>query len=290
MISGDLGLNITVKCHILTPQGLVMFSEYLEKLRMSGRRHFSFQEIIRDLDISTNSAKSGLYRLKKENKIITPIKGLYVIVPPEHQSYGSLPAEELIPIMMKYINAEYYVALLSAATFYGAAHQKVFKFQVITNTRITHPLEFGQIKIEVISKKNLSDLPTQNFTVNTGYLKVASPELVAIDLLEYVQRCGGLNHVVTVLSELIESIEIKKLIELADKINAKYQLQRIGYILENIEIMDDDKKNEIINGLAQYLEGKMERYVPLASNISGAGSPRCKKWKIIENIKIESDL
>jgi predicted transcriptional regulator of viral defense system len=267
-----------------------MFVEYLEKLRMSGKRSFTFQEIIQDLDISDNGAKSGLYRLKKKNKIISPIKGLYVIVPAEHQPHGCIPAEELIPIMMNHIGAEYYVALLSAAAFYGAAHQKVFKFQIISNRRITHSLEFGQIKIEVIRKKEIANLPMQDFAVNTGYLKVATPEVTAIDLLEYVSRCGGLNHVVTVLSELIESIDVKQLVELADKIDAKYQLQRIGYILENIEVMDEDKKDEIVDGLTQYLKGKMQRYIPLASNISGTGYPRCKKWRIIENSQIESDL
>ena len=62
-----------------------MFFDYLEKLRMSGRVHFTYQEIIDELSISENAAKTGLYRLKKAGNIITPIKGLYVIVPPEHK-------------------------------------------------------------------------------------------------------------------------------------------------------------------------------------------------------------
>lgn len=267
-----------------------MFSGYLDNLRSSGKRYFSFQEVRHDLALSESAAQSGLYRLKKQHKLVSPIKGLYVIVPPEHQPYGCIPAEELIPIMMNYLKADYYVALLSAAAFYGATHQKVFKFQVITNSRIVHPLEFGQIKIEIITKKNLSQLPMQNFVVDTGYINVASPELVAIDLLEYVHRCGGLNHVVTVLSELVENIDVKKLIELSKKIKADYQLQRIGYILENIDIINDSKRDEITNQIANYLKGKIKRYVPLAANISGTGYPRCKKWKVIKNIEIESDV
>jgi predicted transcriptional regulator of viral defense system len=267
-----------------------MFREYLEKLRRSGRRHFSLQEIMNDLEISNTAARSGLYRLNRGNKVISPVKGLYVIVPPEHQPHGCIPAEELVPIMMNCLNANYYVGLLSAAAFYGAAHQKIFKFQIITNSRIVHPLEFGQIKIEVLAKKNISNLPIKNFTVNTGYLKVATPELVAIDLLAYMPRCGGLNHVVTVLSELVESIDVEKLIKLSEKINTVYQLQRIGYILENVEVIDDSKRDEVISKIDEYLSDKIKRYVPLASNISGTGYSRCKKWKIIENIEIESDL
>jgi predicted transcriptional regulator of viral defense system len=152
---------------------------------MYGKRHFTFQEIIQDLHISENAAKAGLFRLKKAKKIITPIKGLYVMVPPEHQPYGSIPAEELVPLIMQYLCANYYVALLTAGLFHGATHQKPARFQVISDKRIKHPLAFGDVEIDFIYKKSVSELPTQDFTVSTGYLKVATPELIAIDLFKY---------------------------------------------------------------------------------------------------------
>jgi AbiEi antitoxin C-terminal domain len=71
---------------------------------------------------------------------------------------------------MKYLEAEYYVSLLSGAEFHGAAHQKPARFQIVTNKRIKHPLEFGQVKIEIVYKKDLTNLPIQDFTVSTGYL------------------------------------------------------------------------------------------------------------------------
>ncbi len=267
-----------------------MFSEYLDQLRSLGRRYFSFKDIIKDLKVSENSAKSGIYRLKNEGKIISPAKGLYVIVPPEHQIQGSIPAEELVPILMKYIEADYYISLLSGASFYGAAHQKPARFQIISNKRIKHPLEFGQVKLEIIYKKSLANLPLQDFTVNTGYLKVASPQLVVLDLLSYPAKSGGLNHIATVLSELIEAIDADKLIELAEIIGEKAWLQRLGFILEKIEFMDEEKANQLIERLQKYLTGKMVAFVPLASELSNTGCSRNKKWMIIENTNIESDL
>ena len=78
--------------------------------------------------------------------------------------------------------------------------------------------------------------------------------------------------------------------ELAEKINARYQLQRIGYILEKIDVMDEAKKTEIIETLEVFLKGKMKYYIPIASEIEKMGNPRSKRWKIIENTEIESDL
>ena len=267
-----------------------MFIEYLEKLRSGGKRCFTSQEIVQTLNLSYGAARAGLSRLKRDGKLISPVNGLYVIVPPEHKSYGSIPAEELIPIMMKYLDAEYYVALLSAAGFYGASHQKPMVFQVVTNRRIKHSLTFGQVHIKLIHKKSLTDLPIKDFVVSTGYLKVATPELIAIDLLKFPKHAGGMNNIATVLSELIESINVNTLIELAEKMGEPYQLQRLGYIIEKVDVMDDDIKRNITEVLAEYVSSNVKSYAPLASSISRIGYPRCRKWKIIENTDFESDL
>ncbi len=267
-----------------------MFIEYLEKLRSGGKRCFTSQEIMQTLDLSYGATRAGLSRLKRDGKLVSPVNGLYVIVPPEHKLYGSIPAEELIPIMMKYLDAEYYVALLSAAGFYGASHQKPMVFQVVTNRRIKHSLKFGQVHIKLIHKKSLTDLPIKDFVVSTGYLKVATPELIAIDLLKFPKHAGGMNNIATVLSELIESIDVHKLIKLAENMGERYQLQRLGYIIEKIDVMDDDIKKAIIDDLTEYVSSHMKTYTPLASNISRIGHPRCRKWKIIENTDFESDL
>jgi predicted transcriptional regulator of viral defense system len=191
---------------------------------------------------------------------------------------------------MKYNKAEYYVGLLSAAAFYGATHQKVGRFQVITNKRIKHPLKFGQIKIEIIYKKLLFNLPLQDFPVATGYLRVSTPELIAFDLLKYPERSGGLNHIATILSELTPAINGNKLIKLAEQIGEKTWLQRFGYILERIDHMDENKAIKLNAQIQEYLQGKKLVYIPLASEQDAIGYPYIKKWKIIENTKIESDL
>jgi predicted transcriptional regulator of viral defense system len=282
---------MSFRLRISTPKGHDMFLEYLDQLRMYGKRHFTFQEIIQDLHISENAAKAGLLRLKKANKIITPIKGLYVMVPPEHQPYGSIPAEELVPIIMKHLNVDYYVGLLSAGLFYGATHQKPARFQVITNKRVKHPLKFGDVVIQLVYKNSLEGLPTKDFVVSTGYLKVATPELLAIDLFKYPARAAGISHIATVLSELAPSIDENKLIELAERLGEVAQIQRLGFVLEKIDVMEDEeKKQKIIDRLLEYLKNSDRPFVSLVPYISRTGHPRCKKWKIIENTDFESDL
>ena len=268
-----------------------MFSEYIQQLRASGRRHFTSEEIRAELQLSDSSARSGLYRLKRDKKVISPVNGLYVIVPPEYQSYGSIPAEELVPIIMLHLKADYYVGLLSAGLFYGATHQKPARFQVITNKRIKHSLEFGDVVIELVYKDSLKGLPTQDFVVSTGYLKVSTPELIAIDLFKYSKRAGGISHIATVLSELAPSIDEDKLIALAEELGEICQIQRLGFMLDRIDVLEDEeKKDQIIAKLAEYIETDNRPYVSLVPYISRTGHPKCEKWKIIENTDFESDL
>lgn len=266
------------------------FSNYLKGIRSKGKRSFTLDQAMRDLNLKRENILTSVYRAKKRDEIISPASGLYVIVPPEHQVYGCIPADELIPILMDYIQTDYYVALLSAAAYYGASHQKSASFQIISNKRFIKPLNFGQIHIECIYKKLIVGLPTRSVTVNTGYLKVSTPEVTAMDLLRYTAKSGGLNHIATVLTELIESIDPDKLLALAQSSDEKAWIQRLGYILEKIEPMNDIVTKATIDKLSSYLTTQRRRYIPLANEQGFEGFKRNKRWNIIENTTIESDL
>jgi len=263
---------------------------YIKDIRKDGRRCFTIEEIVEQFQVSRSHARVSLHRLLKTGDVISPARGLYVIIPPENQPQGSIPAQELVPLIMQYLDANYYVALLTAGLFQGATHQKPARFQVISDKRIKHPSVFGDVEINFIYKKSVSGLPTQDFTVSTGYLKVATPELIALDLLNYPNHAGGLNHIATVFSELIENLDPVKLVNLAKSTHAEHQLQRIGYILDHIGVMDENQAQVIIDSLAVYVRENKPNYLPLASEIPKTGYSRCKKWRIIENSEIESDL
>ena len=266
------------------------FRNYIKNVRLKGKKYFTLTQAISDLNITKAAALAAIHRLKNQGDLISPAQGLYVIIPPENQSQGCIPPDVLTPILMTYIKADYYVSLLSAAQYYGASHQKPACFQIISNKRLKHSLDFGYIKIELIYKKSLASLPTKNITVPSGYLKVATPELVAFDLLSYPLRSGGLNHIATVLSELAESLNVEALLSLADISGEKAWLQRLGYILEVTDPIDSNTTQELCESIEAYLSTKVKTYVPLAPEMPRNECERIKKWMIIINTEIESDL
>ena len=142
----------------------------------------------------------------------------------------------------------------------------------------------------MIYKKSILQLPINKVPVNSGYLNIASPELTALDLVMYPSRSGGLNHIATVLSELVESINAKELIRVAAIIGEKASIQRLGYILDQIDFDDDTGAHEIIRELEIYLGDIRTFYTPLCPDIPKAYYPRIKKWKVIANAEVESDI
>ena len=189
---------------------------------------------------------------------------------------------------MKHWDLPYYVCLLSAAQYYGASHQKPQVFQVMIHKQIKS-LVCGKVKIDFIYKKSLDELLTQKISVKTGYLTISTPELTAWDLLRYSHHVGGLNHIATVLSELIERINPETLALLVTQSKEKAWGQRLGYILEHIDSMDEKKQKDIIECLYQSLV-KPTNPVPLAPELPVKGESRDLRWMIIENTTVESDL
>ena len=267
-----------------------MLSHYIDGRLAQGKKFFTFQEAMVQLGVSEGSLKSAVYRAKKKGALVSPLKGLYIIVAAEHRAFGCIPAEEAVVIIMDHLAVPYYAGLLTAAAYHGAAHQRPMKYQVVSSYQARNDYIMGKLQIEMIFKKDIEHCPVNKRPVATGYLNVASPELTAIDLIGYLDRVGGLNHAATVLAELVESMNGYELIDLAKRLGSVGQLRRIGYLLEAVEVLEEDKRDEIVCILYDYLSTQNLGYVPLATELPAKGCIKNNRWKIIENTVVESDL
>ncbi len=262
--------------------------DYIKDLQARGKGAFTSQEAVAALGISQKALNMRVHRLMKQGELVTPARHFYVPVPPEHRGMGCIPAADLVPLLMKYKQQPYYAGLLSAALYHGASHQRPQRFQVVVDRQM-RDLRIGKVFVEFVYKRTLVDLPVQDIVVKTGYLKISSPELTAMDLFLYPARVGGLNHIATVLSELMETLNPEKLTDLIRKVEGKAWVQRLGWILEKIETADEDRQKVIVSNLEAYLLAQNLSYVPLASELPTKGYPRNTKWLIIENTTVESD-
>lgn len=259
--------------------------DYINELRSNGRYAFSLPEVRNQFEQSDESIKKALQRLKKKKEIALIRNEFYVVITPEYRSKGVLPPSLFIADLMKFLEKDYYVGLLNAAAYYGAAHQQPQSFSVITKKPSLRNINNDNLKINFYTKKEWDKDDITKKKVDTGYINVSSPELTALDLVNYFDRSGGLNRVATVLDELCESMEANKLLDLVKRYVPITAVQRLGFLLE--VVLGMRKLSDPIKG---YL--KATNYFPtlLRPQKEKPEMITGNDWKVVQNLEIETDL
>lgn len=258
---------------------------FVNALRSNGRYSFSLQEVRTNFQQSDEAIKKALQRLKKKKEIAQIRNEFYVIVTPEYRSKGTLPPSLFVADMMKFLKKDYYVGLLNAATYYGAAHQQPQSYSIITKKPSLRNIDTNDLKINFYIKKNWSKEDVLQKKVDTGYINISSPELTALDLVNYFENAGGLNRVATVLEELSESIKEDNLIEAVKRYKPLTTVQRLGFLLENILGFTD-----LSEPIKDYLKTVNHFPVLLRPQKEKPEMITANHWKVVPNIEIETDL
>ena len=257
-------------------------ADLVTELASRGRYHLTTREAEAALGTSTLATRAALRRLKQKGALASPHRGFHVIVPPEYRRLGCLPAEQFVPQLMEHLGLAYYVALLSAAQVHGAAHQQPQRFQVIVQKNRA-PIACGDVRIEFIARQNADRIPVSNQNTPRGAMRVSTPEMTAFDLVGYLNHAGGLDHVATVLVELVESLEGRALARVAPLSPVPWA-QRLGYLIDQV---GGSKRTD---ALADYVRGAAREATALDPRRGTARSKRDPRWKLAVNADVVPDL
>lgn len=261
--------------------------KWIDKQTAYGRNAFSLERAKNELAQHSEIAiKRSLNRLSRKGKIVSVHKGYYVIVTPQYSSRGILPPALFIDGLMRYLERPYYIGLLNAAAFNGAAHQVPQEFFVFTTFPAMRPTVKKGIRINYITRKEIPKNLLEERKTETGTVKLSSPELTAADLLQHSKRIGGLNRVVEVLSELADAIRIEKLNKDFIQFVPAAVIQRFGYLLETAIGAEP-----IAEALYRSADLKREKFFPVPLSPTGMkrGFRVETRWKIIVNRSIYSE-
>lgn len=249
--------------------------EYIARLAASGRYNFASGDAQSALSVSAAAAKLALNRLAKQGEVASPVRGFYIIVPPEYRSLGSLPADQFIPGLMKSQRQVYYAGLLTAAQYHGAAHHRPQEFQVML-AKNRRPIRCGVVRVAFMARKRIAEVPVQEFNTPRGTIRVSTPEATAIDLVGYQHHVGDLDQVATVLSELAEKIDPQKLAQAAETAPVPW-VQRLGYLLEQVDA------GEKVAPIKAYVRQHAKQSAALLPTGPVKGAERNESWKLYVN-------
>lgn len=263
----------------------ITLSSWIESLLSRGKTAFSIDEAKQIPGISDIAVKRALAHQTARGNILSVRKGYYIIIPPQYKTRGVLPTTLFIDGLMKFLKRPYYVGLLNAAAFYGAAHQQPQEYFVVTNFPVLRPTVKKGIKINYISKNEVPELYLEKRKTETGFINISNPALTAIDLVQFDKRVGGLDRATTVLNELAESIKPEQITERLLQKAPIAAIQRLGFLLEVILKEDIGKHFYEVSQKA----GLNFFRIPLKTSATKKGFPSDERWKVIVNTEIEID-
>ena len=264
---------------MVSPRGLS------DHLLAHGRPVVTLAEVADLLGVSSKHAASALVRLKRDNQVFSPARGLYVAVPPQYRTWGAVPAMDFIDPMMRALGAAYYVGLLSAAELHGAAHQRPQVFQVMTD-RTVADRDFGRVATRFYRSARVAAMPVEWRNTGTGQARVSTPVVTAFDLAARPGDGGGLSNVATVVAELAQDGRLDPAVLLDVSVSfPSAVVRRLGWLLDFTESGVDT---------GQLAEAALARSSATVMDVLQPGAPRRgrhnPRWRMIENTEVEPDL
>jgi predicted transcriptional regulator of viral defense system len=268
--------------HMPRKTSSLRLSAYLDALQGRGRYTFDRAEALKELGSTPEALEAAVRRLAAKGRLAVPRRGFYVIVPAEYRSAGAPPADWFIADLMRFEGQPYYVGLLSAAALHGSAHQQPQEFQVVTDGPL-RPARAGRVLIRFFTKATVGSTPVVDMKTQTGSMRVSTPEATALDLVRYVKRAGHLDNVATILSELAEKLDPRRLLAVARQGVEIAHVQRLGHLLDAVGAASAAKP------MAAWISGQRPRRVLLRPGAQRPIRDEDPRWRVSVNEQVEID-
>ena len=269
MLSADMTLN-----------------DWIRQREITGFSTFSFEDVV--LSFQNRSKQvllNAIQREKKCGRIYSPYKSFYVIVPVHYVTRGSVPPAYYMDNLMRYLGKRYYMGLLTAAAFWGAAHQRSqIDYVFVEKPALKGFAGHSDVKVCGLSRFPFEHTVTRNG--ECGVVRYSNAELTACDLVQNARILGGHSVVATVLRELLESVDFHGAAEGVFCHCTTAVIQRLGYLVE--EVLGD-----VVQGGVIYDEWRKmsvaRRLIPLNAERRNEGASVSARWKIVVNEIVEED-
>ncbi len=253
---------------------------WLDSMYSHGQLLFTFEDAREARSSSTSSTLSSLARAQRDHLVFSPVRGLYVIVPPENRTDGAPPWPWYLDPMLRHLHVHYYVGLLTAAAQHGASPQAAQETQVVVEHAVRDRLA-GRQRLVFITSPRARAAPVDQITTPTGHVRIATRELTMLDLVTYPGRAAGWGNVVSILRQLAPGTTHKGLRDMLRVEPATRQVQRLGYLLDRAGAPYTDV-------LAKWLQGRRLVASPLVPGGSKLGTPDAR-WRIFADAWVQPD-
>jgi len=266
---------------------IIKISDWINQQLARGKYTFTLTYLQTNMpEKSDISIKLALKRLVDKNKIISVIKGFYIIIPPAYSNMGFLPPTMFMDDLMEYLGRPYYISLLSAAALHGAAHQQPQVSFVCTSLPSMRTTNKKGMQIEYVSKRSFPEAHIIKKNTESGYVNLSDPLLTCLDLITYYKTVGGFNRLTTIINELSEEINANEIVSSILQLAPCANIQRLGYLWEYE--CDQEGLADALFRVIKESSSSLKIYKLNSSKVLQKENIK-NRWKINVNTKIEID-
>ncbi|MCK4463675.1 MAG: hypothetical protein KAU58_05125 [Candidatus Omnitrophica bacterium] len=243
-----------------------------------GKTIFTLQDVKNITGLQSNAARDLISKLIKRNIIARIKRGKYIVIPQEMGFAKDYIGNWYIAAREIVNSPDYYLSHYSAMDIHNMVTHPITKVFVTTpKQEYKKERVVGNVTFEFIYTSAKAIWGVQNsWVTKSEKARVSDMERTVIDCLYRPKYCGGILEIVKGLWIQKEKIDFEKLLNYALKFNKVVVIKRLGYILESLNLKNDD----YLNKLKPKINNKYYILDPLLT-ITGRYK---NSWKCIANI------
>ena len=271
---------------------MTSLKQFTDDMLANGKSYFIRDEALVQLELSSKAFIAASNRLKKKNQLASPVQGFYLILRPEDRFAGAPDPKCWIDPLMKYLNLDYRITLLTAAALHGSSHQASMLFQVAVPKQLRN-IEIGRHNIQFVYQNpasfKITNQPNWLFPLKslTGFAKAAGVELTLLDCARYYRKAGGINSLAQIVKDIGYKARPKKLTRIA-KSYENSTVRRLGYLLDYVGHERQAKALKPFAERAKSLKPLNPSVLPIHAVFS-ANYEENRTWMLLINEVIEID-
>ena len=239
----------------------------LRTLQSQGRYLFLAAEFaqLTGRDDQVSATRLALARLARKGRVVSLVRrpSTWLIVPPEQQSYGAPPVTWWLDDFLRGTEPGYYLALLSAARYWGSAHYARQASQVMV-ARPRRRVRVGTLEIEFSRRNGVARTPVVVAADGVAAYRVSTREATLLDLVRHPKEVGGLEAILRIARDLGPKMTSQGIAQALDAQNQTAAAQRLGFVLSHVS-------TKLAAPVARWLVGHRLRPQPLEPGVAQPG-------------------
>ncbi len=224
-------------------------TELIMGLEKENKIVFTIQEAKEILEDKGPAVKKVIYRLKNKNRITQIERGKYILSPARAgvEGFWSEHPYKIVPVLME----EYYISYWSALNYWEFTDQ-LPTITYVACKRSKDSIEVKGQRIKFIKIHNKKFYGYTEEKMDEKQFNIATMEKTIIDSLDKPDYAGGIRTVVKGLKSKKDDIDFEKLVELTNKFPNQAVKRRLGYLLDELNLLTLDLERSLLEDFKGY--------------------------------------